>query len=76
VGKKTDVLDNIPDVSPQIDRVKERDIVIIDKYPSFIGLHQAVDHPEHGCLAASGRADQNEKLTTIDFQIEMVYCSN
>jgi hypothetical protein len=76
VGKKADVLDNIPDITPQIDRVKERDILTIDKNPSFIGLNQTIDHPEHGCLATSGRTDQNEKLTGIDFQIEMVYCSD
>jgi len=44
-----------------------------DEDVAVAGVLQAGDQPQQGCLAAPGRAEQDEVLTLVGFQVDSVH---
>ena len=56
------MLDDVADPAAQLHRVDVRDVLAVEQDAPGGRLDQPVDHPQHGRLAAAGRADQHDQL--------------
>jgi len=74
VGEQADLLDDIPDASPQLDRVGAGDVVAVQEDPPARRLDQAVDHLQRGGLPTSRRPHQHGDLALADLEVERVDC--
>ena len=70
VGVEGVVLEDHRDVA--VLRRNVRDVLVADEDATGVDVLQAREHAQRGGLTAAGRADEDEELAVLDFEVELV----
>ena len=72
VREQPGLLDHVADAPAQLRGVALLDVGAVEQDGALRRLHEAVDHPQGGGLAAAARADEDHRLPRGDLQVEPV----
>ena len=72
VGKQADLLDHIADMAAQLHLIGLCNILTIDINMAAVRLDQTIDGFQRCSFSAAGRADQHNKLSVRDREIQIV----
>jgi hypothetical protein len=73
VREQSDLLDHVPDVPAQLDRVGVGDVGAVEEDAPGRRLDQPVDHLQRRGLAAARRSDQHADLAVVDVEAQLAH---